>query len=138
MLDPSWLRGGSLGSQTATHDNPFPEMRDDVVALVVDRFIERLPDKEREAVSMCVIGGMSYAEAGAEMGHDKKTVWRWCKRGLGRIESWITGAPWLRELAGDRLPVLPEEDAGQPSPTRLETALHQRLDGALDQENSSA
>lgn len=133
-LDPLWLEYGQIAEQTSMGlYDLFPSESLDVISLVLDRLVERLPEPERTCVSMCVMKGATYREAAEILTADRrakkpdappvhrKTAHRWAQRGLDQIRTWLLDTAWLRELMAGHIPDQPTPDGT--SPARLDDAL---------------
>lgn len=103
-IDPSYLTSGDIGAQTAHYDTPFESDAEPTLRIVVDYFLQKLEEPQRTAVQMCVMEGISYAQAAewfsGERGikTDPKTVWRWAKQGVERLGKMFERAGWAKAI----------------------------------------
>lgn len=71
---------------------------------MIGYFMEKLPEPQKSAVEMCSMKKMTFDEAAewftAQRGikTDRKTVWRWNRRGLKMLERMLHDAKWTSEL----------------------------------------
>lgn len=132
-VEPRALDEGTIGVLGASESAEHQWMHGDRVqalGVVMVELVRRIPDpRDRAAVQMAVMEGMSYADAAelmaAEVGYvpDMKTVWRWAQRGLDYIAEVVEHTAWLKELA----PHLPVQ---HPEPPPVEVVpLEDRLTG---------
>jgi len=104
------MGSGAIGRQTAVHDVP-QKNTDDVVRIVLDDFVNHLPEWQRSAVQMTVMANMTFREAAEHISvlrgvtTDRKTVWRWAKGGLDQILQWMKNSPWLAAITNDKIPL---------------------------------
>lgn len=115
--DPSRADSGELAGDLSYEDDYFLEERsnEDSAALVLDSLLAELPERQRAAIEMCVLGQISYAAAGRLMGCSDQTMRRETLRALAFFRARLESTPWLTTLL-DRtyLPVGPL--AGQDLP----------------------
>lgn len=106
-IDPSWLADGDIGFHAATEDVVYGDERgtEQTLALILDRLVERLPSPDREAVELVAMSGLSYRDAGNVLGCDKKTAWRYVRRGLESLRATLTSTPWIADLLVGRVPL---------------------------------
>lgn len=103
-IDPDYFDSGAIGAQTAVEDQYFRSGAEPTLRIVIDYFLKKLDDNERIAVQMCVMEGYSYNEAAKwfteERGRptDRKTVWRWARNGLQKLEGMFGRAGWAAQL----------------------------------------
>lgn len=104
-LDPALLDGGLIGSQTASIDKYFESGEaDDVLTIVVQNFVDKLNEPRKTAVKMCIMQGISYAEAAETISvlrgiqTDPKTVWRWAQQGVQSVGRMLQAAKWTSEV----------------------------------------
>lgn len=124
-LDPLWFGRGTIGEQTSVEDVYFADDEPSPIGVITDRLIDRLPEPDRTAVQ-AHLAGMSFSQIGDMLDRDKKTVWRWARRGLRRIAEAMVGTPWLRVMLEEYIDGL-EPDAGGTVPGTLEDALERTL-----------
>ena len=116
-LDPNLFDSGEIGFQTADRDIYFDNDNEVTVRIVLDAFIELLPENHKSAVEMCIMSQMTYEEAAEIMTvrrgikTDKKTVWRWAKAGGKQIRDWLIETPWVGPLTNNKIPVGNLEDS---------------------------
>lgn len=134
-VEPRSFEEGNIaagGASPAAEDEALERLRGRALGVVMVELVRRIPDpRDRAAVQMCVMEGISYKEAGALMAGDigyvadMKTVWRWGQRGLQYIAEVVRDTPWLAELA-PHLPLEhPEPPTGAvPLMERLESERH--------------
>ena len=110
-LDPGFLESGSIGAATATHDEYFTERPEPTLRIVMDNFLQHVPEPHKSAVEMCVMKRVTYKDAAewftVERGinTDPKTVWRWAQKGVETMRTMLADTAW----AGAMLPGLPED-----------------------------
>jgi DNA-directed RNA polymerase specialized sigma24 family protein len=111
-LKPEYLESGTIGLSAATHDEYFTARPEPTLRIVLDRFVEHVPEPQRSAMEMCVMKRMTYKEAAEYFTEqrgkttDPKTVWRWARQGVKIVGKMLARTPW----AGAMLPALPEWD----------------------------
>jgi len=111
-IRPEYLESGAIGLSTAVHDQYFSERPESTLRIVLDRFVQHVPEPQRTAMEMCVMKRVTYKEASeyftAQRGKttDPKTVWRWAQQGVRMMGKMLAGTPW----AGAIIPTLPEPD----------------------------
>jgi len=109
-----------MAGNLSYEDDYFLEERsnEDSAALVLDSLLAELPERQRAAIEMCVLGQISYAAAGRLMGCSDQTMRRETLRALAFFRARLESTPWLTTLL-DRtyLPVGPL--AGQDLPEIL-------------------
>lgn len=72
--------------------------------IVIDHFIQRLPDNHRAAVEMCIMNNITYADAAEHftvmrgMKTDPKTVWRWAQKGVAQLTEMFANAKWAATM----------------------------------------
>lgn len=98
------MASGAIGSQTAVYDKE--EMNyDGTLRIVLDDFVNLLPEWQRSAVQMTVMANMTFQEAADTIAvlrgkpTDKKTVWRWAQAGVNQMREWLTGMTWLGAMS---------------------------------------
>lgn len=111
-LDPEYLESGSIGMATAVYDEYFTERPEPTLRIVLDKFIEHVPEPQRTAMEMCVMKRMTYKEAAeyftTQRGvtTDPKTVWRWAHQGVKHMARMLGGVAWASAI----VPNIPEWD----------------------------
>ena len=79
--------------------------------IVLDDFVNLLPEWQRSAVQMTVMANMTYREASEIISTlrgiptDRKTVWRWSKSGVEQIMEWMRKSPWVGAITRNKIPV---------------------------------
>lgn len=112
IIDPEYLESGDIGMSTAVYDQYFTERPEPTLRIVLDQFIQHVPEPQRTAMEMCVMKRMTYKEAAeyftVERGKktDPKTVWRWAQQGVRIMGRMLSNTAWT----GAILPTLPEPD----------------------------
>ena len=71
---------------------------EDSAALVLDNLLAALPERQRAAIDMCVIGQISYAQAGRMMGCSDQTMRRETMRAIKALRSQLEDVPWLAAI----------------------------------------
>ena len=108
--DPSRADSGELAGTLSYHDQYFQEERsnEDSATLVLDTLLAELPERQRAAIEMCVLGQISYAAAGRLLGCSDQTMRRETMRALDKFRARLEETPWLAAIL-DRtyLPVEP-------------------------------
>ena len=103
-IDPEYFESGSIGSQTSVEDRYFRTGAEPTLRIVVDNFMKKLDYNERVAVEMCIMQRHSYGEAARWFTQDRgiktdpKTVWRWARKGLGKLSGMFERAGWVAQL----------------------------------------
>ena len=118
-LDPSMLDGGSIGVQTASFDRYFHTGEaDETLTIIVQAFVDKLEEPVKTSLQMCVMQGISYAEAAKTISAwrgkktDPKTVWKWAQKGKRQVASLLQNATWASEVS--KIPRFQDEqDEGQ-------------------------
>lgn len=111
-LNPAFLDSGSIGAATASHDEYFTQRPEPTLRIVLDQFLQRVPEPQKTAVEMCVMKRVTYKDAAdwfttsRGITTDPKTVWRWAQQGVAMMGKMLANAAW----AGAVLPNLPEPD----------------------------
>ena len=98
--DPSRADSGQLAGDLSYEDKYFENSKDseDSAALVLEGLLVELPDRQRAAIEMCVLGQISYAEAGRIMGCSDQTMRRETLRALGFLHGKLGTSPWLAAI----------------------------------------
>lgn len=104
-IDAAWFETGAIARQTASLDRYFRTGEvDETLRIIIDAFVQQLAEPQRSAVEMCLMQGMTYAEAAGVMGAqrgrrtDPKTVWRWARQGAHQLRSMLVAARWTSEM----------------------------------------
>jgi len=112
FVPPDLLESGGIGALSANDGESFTrESVDDVVRLVVEKFVDQLPEWQRSAVQMTVMSQYTYEEAAEVISGlrgvptDKKTVWRWARKGIQSIKEWLAVSPWVGAIPHHKIPV---------------------------------
>ena len=114
--DPSRADSGILASPLSYYDKYFDvELDDDSSALVLDQLLEGLPERQRAAIEMCVIGQISYAQAGRDLGCSDQTMRRETMRALELLRERLGQTPWLAAML-DRSYLPSDNSAGTELP----------------------
>lgn len=107
-----YFDSGDIGRQTAHSDKHFYKYHlENSTRMVLDTFVNLLPEWKRSAVQMCVMSRMTYEEAAKEISKlrgkptDKKTVWRWARSGLEDLKKWLIKSPWVGDMTNKKIPV---------------------------------
>ena len=112
MLDPEYLESGTIGLSTAVYDEYFTERPEPTLRIVLDTFLQHVPEPQKTALEMCVMKRVTYKEAAEYFTTlrgkptDPKTVWRWAQQGVQMMGVMLSNTPW----AGAVIPTLPEPD----------------------------
>lgn len=97
--DPSRADSGVLSPALSYEDVYFENQpEEDSAALVLDNLLAALPERQRAAIDMCVIGQISYAQAGRMMGCSDQTMRRETIRAIKALRSQIENVPWLAAI----------------------------------------
>lgn len=97
--DPSRADSGVLAGDLSYEDQYFAnEPAEDAAAMVLDSLLQDLPPRQRAAMEMCVIGQISYAEAGRMMGCSDQTMRRETMRAIAAVKARMEGTPWLATI----------------------------------------
>jgi DNA-directed RNA polymerase specialized sigma24 family protein len=111
VIPPDYFDSGEIGKQTASGDDYFSTDYEEAVRMVLDNFVQHLPEWKRTAVLMCVMSGITYEEAAKEISTlrgvktDKKTVWRWARAGVEDLKTWLTKSFWVSHITNGKIPV---------------------------------
>jgi DNA-directed RNA polymerase specialized sigma24 family protein len=109
-VPPEFFDSGKIGAQTASYDEEENES-DDVVRIIIDDFIQFVPEWKRSAVQMTVMSKLTYEEAAEKITvlrgvqTDKKTVWRWTQEGLQIVKDYLMASPWVGAMTNGKIPV---------------------------------
>ncbi len=109
-VPPEFFDSGQIGAQTASYDEEDKE-GDDVVRIIIDDFIQFVPEWKRSAVQMTVMSKLTYEEAAEKISvmrgvpTDKKTVWRWAQEGLQIVKDYLIASPWVGAMTNGKIPV---------------------------------
>lgn len=115
--DPSRSDSGVLAGDLSYEDEYFKTETDadDSAALVLDTLLQDLPERQRAAIEMCVLGQISYAEAGRMMGCSDQTMRRETLRALAQLRTRLGDVPWLGAIL-DRSYLTTDPATGQDLP----------------------
>jgi DNA-directed RNA polymerase specialized sigma24 family protein len=110
FVPPEYFESGEIGRQTSVEDE---EVRkgDDVVRVIIDDFLQFVPEWKRSAVQMTVMSKWTYEEAAQKISElrgvptDKKTVWRWAQQGLEIVKKYLIASPWVGAITDGKIPV---------------------------------
>jgi hypothetical protein len=112
LVPPEYFESGNIGGQTAKRDVYFSTPNaEDSTRIVMDNFVNLLPEWKRSAVQMCIMANMTYEKAAEEISMlrgkqtDKKTVWRWARAGVEDLKVWLMKSPWVGAMTNDKIPV---------------------------------
>lgn len=109
-VPPEFFDSGQIGAQAASHDEPEKE-GDDVVRIIVDDFLQFVPEWKRSALQMTVMSKLTYEEAAEKITElrgvrtDKKTVWRWAQEGAEIVKDYLIASPWVGAVTSGKIPV---------------------------------
>lgn len=104
VISPDYFDSGEIGRQTAGDDEYFSSLEESTLKIVIDHFIQRLPDLHRAAVEMCIMQNVTYADAAEILSvqrgvrTDPKTVWRWAQKGVAQLAEMFDNAKWTASL----------------------------------------
>lgn len=137
-IEPRTFEYGAIAQQTGQWDTYFADVEPDAFQLILAALVERLQEPDRASVQMCVMAGMTYQEAadwftavrGATT--DRRTVWRWARRGLLTVQEWLEVSPWVSAMTAGRVPLPEGEVLSVDGPGGFEDALSRPLGGAPD------
>jgi hypothetical protein len=112
FVPPELLESGGLGALTSNDGESFnKETVDDVIRIVIEKFVDQLPEWQRSAVQMSVMSKFTYEETAEMISNlrgvqtDKKTVWRWAQQGVQSIKEWLAESPWVGAITHNKIPV---------------------------------
>ena len=112
LVSPDYFENGEIGRQTATRDDYFSSPdAEEASRMVIDNFVNQLPEWKRTAVQMCIMANLTYEEAAEEISilrgkkTDKKTVWRWARAGVEDMKGWLVKSPWVASMTNNKIPV---------------------------------
>jgi DNA-directed RNA polymerase specialized sigma24 family protein len=90
--------------------------RDDDTALarLMDSLLERLSPRQRQAVELVAIAGLTFGAAATEMGTSKATLYAHYRDGIRKLRESLTATPWAAALIG---PWLSQDDDGDDDPS---------------------
>jgi hypothetical protein len=109
-VPPEFFDSGQIGAQSASYDEPDKE-GDDVVRIIIDDFLQFVPEWKRSSVQMTLMSKMTYEEAAQKITElrgvrtDKKTVWRWAQEGVEIIKEYLMASPWVGAMTKGKIPV---------------------------------
>lgn len=110
FVPPEFFDSGQIGYQTASYDEEERE-GDDVVRIILDDFIQFVPEWKKSALQMTLMAKMTYEEAAQEISKlrgvetDKKTVWRWAQQGAQIVKDYLLSSPWVGAMTNGKIPV---------------------------------
>jgi hypothetical protein len=110
LVPSQFFDSGKIGAQSATNDEDSSDT-DDVVRIVIDDFIQFVPEWKRSALQMTVMSKLTYEEAAEKISTlrgvktDKKTVWRWAQEGLQIVKDYLIASPWVGAVTDGKIPV---------------------------------
>lgn len=110
FVPPEYFDSGNIGRQTAS-DEPEARENDDVVRVIIDDFLQFVPEWKRSAVQMTIMSKWTYEEAARKISElrgvptDKKTVWRWAQQGLEIVKKYLMASPWVGAITDNKIPV---------------------------------
>lgn len=109
-ISPELFESGEIGASTGISDIYFDTSpQETVTKIVIATLVDKLPEWERSAVEMTVMYKMTYEEAAEEISFrrgkktDKKTVWKWSRKGMQQLEEWLS-QPWVHNITGGKVP----------------------------------
>lgn len=111
IIPPDYFDSGEIGKQTASDDDYFSSDYEESVRMVLDNFVQSLPEWKRTSVLMCVMSNITYEQAAKEISAmrgvktDKKTVWRWAKAGLEDLKEWLSKSFWVSHITNGKIPI---------------------------------
>lgn len=82
----------------------FEEYGTTTLGLVMDKILEDLPEKLRDAVTLVHLRNMSYREAGRTLNIDHKTVKTRVNEGIDIMRSRLVDSIWVSEMLRGYLP----------------------------------
>lgn len=109
-VPPEFFDSGQIGAQSAHFDQEEKE-GDDVVRIIIDDFIQFVPEWRRSALQMTVMSQLTYEEAAEKITElrgvrtDKKTVWRWAREGAEIVKDYLMASPWVGAMTDGKIPV---------------------------------
>ena len=109
-VPPEFFDSGSIGAQSASYDEKEKDS-DDVVRVIIDDFIQFVPEWRRSALQMTVMAKLTYEEAAEKISElrgvrtDKKTVWRWAQEGAEIVKEYLMASPWVGAMTNGKIPV---------------------------------
>jgi hypothetical protein len=96
-FDPLRADSGVLAPHLSTEDTYFAtDEGEDTFALIIERILADLPERQRACVEMCAMKGMEYAEVGRLLKCADQTARRETLRGLDKIRKALAETPWAR------------------------------------------
>lgn len=109
-VPPEFFDSGQIGAQSASYDTNVNET-DDVVRVIIDDFLQFVPEWRRSALQMTVMSKLTYEEAAEKITElrgvrtDKKTVWRWAQEGAEIVKDYLIASPWVGAITSGKIPV---------------------------------
>lgn len=110
-VSPDVFDSGLIGFRASNGADMAPEVDEDIVRIVMDTFVQKLPEWQKSAVEMTLFAGMTFQEASEYLTKlrgrptDKKTVWRWAKQGAEQLQEWLLKSPWTGAITNSKIPV---------------------------------
>jgi DNA-binding CsgD family transcriptional regulator len=76
--------------------------RDDDTALarLMDSMLERLSPRQKQAVELVAVAGLTFGAAAKEMGTSKATLYAHYRDGIRKLRTLLTETPWAAALIG--------------------------------------
>lgn len=109
-VSPELFESGDIGMSASILDKYFDNTpKEEVLKIVISTFVDALPEWERSSVEMTVMYRMTYEAAAQEISirrgvkTDKKTVWKWSRRGMKRLQESLE-QNWVHNITGGRVP----------------------------------
>lgn len=105
VIPPEYLETGAIGEQTASTDEYFRSIDEATLRIIIDNFMDKIPEPQRSAVQMCIMSRMTYEQAAEiltlERGiqTDRKTVWRWAQQGKDMMGRMLEAARWTSAMS---------------------------------------
>ena len=91
----------------AYYDEPDRD-DDSALARLMDGLLEKLSPRQRQAVDLVAVAGLTFGEAAKEMDVSKATLYAHYRDGIRRLRDLITDTPWAAAIVGAW--VLPDDD----------------------------
>lgn len=84
----------------AHYDNVDPDDPDTALARLVDHLLEQLSPRQREALELVAIAGLTFGAAAKTMGVSKATLYAHYRDGVARMRTAIETMPWAAAIVG--------------------------------------